>query len=131
MRRAASRTPIDGRFLALLIGGTAILAGPAWLAVDRWDGGREGLLAGVGFSVASLALGFHWIRWSVARGGKTFIVAVMGSLTARVVATLVFAMAVALGTSADLVVALLTVAAMHVVFGMIEVAYLHGTEALG
>lgn len=122
---------IDWRFLALLAGGTAILAAPAWLAVDRLDGGRAGLLAGLGFSIASLASGFHWIRWSVARGGKEFVVAVLGSMTARVVGTILFALVVAFGTAANVAVALLTVVAMHIVFGVIEIAYLHGTEALG
>lgn len=129
--RARGSAPIDWRFLALLVGGTALVALPAWLAVDRWDGGREGLLAGLAFSLASLAAGFHWVRWSVASGGKAFVVAVMGSTTVRILATVAFALAVALGTSANLAVALLTVVAMHIVFGMIEIAYFHRTEALG
>lgn len=131
MSATGTRRTIDWRFLALLVGGTAILAAPAWLVVDRWDGGRTGLLAGASFSLASLALGFHWIRWSVANGGKAFVVAVMGGTTARILATLVFALAVALGTSANPAVALLTVVAMHIVFGLIEIAYFHGTGSLG
>lgn len=122
---------IDVRFLALLVGITAVAAVPAWFAVGRFDGGRPGLALGLGFSLASLAIGFHWIRWSARGEGKRFVAAVMGSMTARVVATLVFALVVAFGTTANLAVALLTVVAMHIVFGMIEVAYFHGTEALG
>lgn len=122
---------IDVRFLALLVGTTAVLAAPAWLLVDRWAGGREGLGAGVAFSLASLALGFHWIRWSVAEGGKAFVTAVLGGMTVRVLATLAFALGVAFGTGAHLAVALLTVVALHIVFGVVEIAYLHGTETLG
>lgn len=122
---------VDGRFLVLLVGITAVFAAPAWGLVDRFDGGRAGLGLGLAFSLASLAIGFHWIRWSAAGEAKRFVAAVMGSLTARVVATLVFALVVAFGTTANLAVALLTVVAMHIVFGMIEIAYFHRTEALG
>ena len=132
MTDAGSDRSIDWRFVVLLTGLTALLTVPAWWGVDRWEGGREGLVAGVTFSLASLALGFHWVRWSVSDGGgESFVVAVLGSVTARVIATLVFALAVAWGTSADPAVALLTVVAMHIVFGLIEVAYFHRTETLG
>lgn len=122
---------MEWRFLALMAGGTALLALPAWFLVEDLDGGRAGLVAGVAFSLASVALGFHWIRWSVARDGRTFLVAVMGSMVARVVGLLVFALALAYGTTVNLVVALLTVVAMHVVFGFVEIGYFHRTEAIG
>lgn len=131
MSGATSSPAVDWRFLALLAGVTALFAAPGWVVVDRWDGGRQGMLAGTAFSLASLALGFHWIRWSVASGGKAFVVAVMGSMTARIVATLAFALGLAFGTVANLAVALLTVVGMHIVFGLIEIVYLHRTESLG
>lgn len=122
---------VEWRFLALLAGGSALLAIPAWFLVGDVDGGRSGLVAGMAFSLASVALGFHWIRWSAARDGRTFLVAVMGSMLARVIGLLVFALALAFATAVSLVVALLTVVAMHVVFGFVEIGYFHRTEAIG
>lgn len=129
--KATDRRAIDGRFLALLVALAAIPAIPAWLWVDRFDGGRAGLAAGLGFSLASLAVGHHWIRWSVAGESKRFVAAVTGSAAARLMATLAFALAVAFGTTANLAVALTTVVATHIVLGTVEIAYLQRTEALG
>ena len=59
---------IDGRFLAGLLALAALGGLAAWPLVDHLDGGPAGLLAGIAFSVVSLGLGHHWIRWSARRG---------------------------------------------------------------
>lgn len=121
---------VDWRFLALLAGGTGIGAVPAWIWVARWEGGRAGLAAGLAFSLVSLALGFHWILWSAAGSPGRFAAAVLGSTLSRGVLLLAFALALAYGTAANLAVALLTVVAMHLVFGLVEIAWFQRTEAL-
>lgn len=130
MSERFDRLPVDWNFLAILVGGTALLAIPGWHLVADVDGGRAGLVSGLAFSLVSVAAGFHWIRWSAARDGRTFLVAVMGSTLARVIAILVFALALAFGTTVSLVVALLTVVAMHIAFGFVEIVYFHRMETI-
>lgn len=127
----SSGGPVDVRFLGLAAGVTAAGGALAWPLVDGLDGGRSGLLAGLAFSLASVVLGYHWLRWSARREGRTFLIAALGGFTARVAAVLLFALAIAFGTAANLVVALLTVAVLHVLLGFVEIAYFHRTEAIG
>ncbi len=122
---------IDWRFLAGL---SAVLALVAWLGrdlVDSLPGGPTGLLAGLAFSLVSLAAGYHWVRWSAGRGDRHFMTALLGGFLARIVGLLAFAVALAFATSVNLAVALLTVVAAHLVLGMGEIVYLNRTSALG
>ena len=122
---------IDGRFLAGLLALAALGGLAAWPLVDHVDGGPAGLLAGILFSVLSLGLGHHWIRWSARRAPGDFVGAVMGAFLARVVALIAFALGLAFGTGVDLTVALLTVVASHLTLGSLEIVYLKRTDALG
>lgn len=122
---------IDGRFLAGLLALAAVGGLAAWPLVDHLDGGPAGLLAGIGFSVLSLALGHHWIRWNARRPPGHFVGGVMGAFAVRVVALVAFALGLAFGTDVDLAVALLTIVASHLTLGALELVYLKRTDALG
>lgn len=122
---------IDGRFLAGLLALAALGGLAALPLVEHLDGGPAGLLAGTLFSVSSLALGHHWIRWSARRAPGRFAGAVMGVFAARVVALIVFALGLAFATGVDMTVALLTVVASHLTLGALELVYLKRTDALG
>jgi hypothetical protein len=122
---------IDGRFLAGLLALAGVGGWAAWPLVDHLAGGPAGLLAGIAFSVSSLGLGHHWIRWSVRRAPGRFAGAVMGAFAARVVALIAFALGLAFGTGVDVTVALLTVVASHLTLGALELVYLKRTDALG
>jgi len=122
---------IDVRYLAAVIAIAASLAAVAWPWVDRWPGGREGLLAGLAFSLASFGAGFHALRWGARRGGSRFFAAVLGSTLARLLALLALGLALARVVDADVTIALLTVVGLHFVLGTFEIAYLMRTDALG
>lgn len=122
---------IDGRFVAGLLAVAALGGLAARPLVDHVNGGPGGLLAGIVFSVVSLGLGHHWIRRSARRAPGRFVGAVLGAFAARVVALIVFALALAWGTGLDLTVALLTVVASHLTLGALELVYLNRTDALG
>ncbi len=122
---------IDGRFLAGLLALAALGGLAAWPLIDHLDGGPAGLLAGTLFSVVSLGLGHHWIRWSARRAPGHFVGAVLGAFAARVVALVVFALGLAFGTGVNVAVALLTVVASHLTLGALELVYLKRTDALG
>jgi hypothetical protein len=120
---------IDARFaagLALVLGAAGALA---WPWVGRFPGGHAGLLAGLGFSYASLVLGLAAIRWGLARNPRRLVTALLGAMTVRVLALLAFALVLGLATRAHLAVGLLTVVATHVVIGMAEIVYLKRTDA--
>ena len=120
---------IDARF-ALALAGLLVLAGlAAWPLVARWPGGEAGLVAGLVFSFASLVLGMTGIRWGLARSPRHMVTALLGSMAARVVAMIAFALVIAFATRAHLAVALLTVVAAHLVVGGVEIAYLKRTGA--
>lgn len=122
---------IDWRFLGGLVALLALAGWAAWPLVDGLAGGPAGLLAGLAFSLASLALGFHGLRWGAARGQRHFMGAILGGFLGRVLALGVFALLLATVADAHLTVALLTVVAAHLVFGMAEIVYLQRTDALG
>ncbi|MGH7543507.1 MAG: hypothetical protein ACREK7_06160 [Gemmatimonadota bacterium] len=122
---------IDGRFLAGLLALAALGGLAAWPLVDHLEGGPAGLAAGLAFSVLSLGLGHHWVRWSARRAPGRFVGAVMGAFAARVVALVVFALGLAFGTGVDVTVALVTVVASHLTLGALELVYLKRTDALG
>ncbi|HET9334555.1 MAG TPA: hypothetical protein VFQ21_13355 [Gemmatimonadota bacterium] len=122
---------IDFRYLAALIAISAPAAAVAWLWVDRWPGGREGLVAGLAFSLLSFGAGFHALRWGARRGGSKFFAAVLGSTLVRLVALLALGLTLARAADADVTVALMTVVALHFVLGTFEIMYLKRTDALG
>ena len=122
---------IDRRYLAGLVALMAVAAWPAWHWVDRFPGGRAGLVAGLVYSAVSLGLGHHWIVRSVSGPVRRFAIALLGGFLARVMGLLAFALAIAYATDANLAVALLTVVGAHLVFGMAEIAYLQRVDALG
>lgn len=122
---------IDVRYLALLLALAAAVAAAAWPWVDRWPGGREGLVTGLAFSIVSLGIGFHVLRRSVRRGGSRFFAAVVGSTVARVVGLLALALILAGEPGIHVGVALLTVVGLHFALGTLEIVYLHRTDALG
>ena len=122
---------IDFRYLAALIAITAPAAAVAWPWVDRWPGGREGLVAGLAFSLLSFGAGFHALRWGARRGGSKFFAAVLGSTLVRLVALLALGLTLARAADADVTVALVTVVALHFVLGTFEIVYLKRTDALG
>jgi hypothetical protein len=122
---------IDLRYLAALVLIPAPAAAVAWLWVDRWPGGREGLVAGLAFSLLSFAAGYHALRWGARRGGSTFFAAVLGSTLVRLVGILALGFALARAVDADLTIALVTVVALHFVLGTFEIVYLKRTDALG
>ena len=111
---------IDGRYLIALTALATVAAGIAWPLVDRWPGGREGLAAGLAFSLVSLGAGYHALRWAARGGSSKFFAAVVGS-----------ALALAWATDAHVAVALLTVVGLHLVLGTFEILYLKRTDALG
>lgn len=122
---------IDGRFLGLLAA-LAVAGGIAgWTLVDDLDGGPQGLVAGLVFSVLSFAIGHHCIRWGARRSPGRFVGTVLGVFAGRVVALLGFALVVAFALEAHAAVALLTVVAAHFSLGAAELVYLKRTDALG
>ena len=122
---------IDVRYLAALTAIAALAAAAAWPWIDRWPGGREGLLAGIAFSLASSGAGFHALRWGARRGGSRFFAAVLGSTLGRLVALLALGFVLARFSRPDVAVALVTVVALHFVLGTFEIVYLKRTNALG
>jgi fatty acid desaturase len=122
---------IDARYLGLLTALAAVAGAAAWPWVDRWPGGREGLVVGIAFSLLSLGAGYHVIRRSARRGGTRFFAAVVGSTVARVLGLLALALALAATPGIHLGVALLTVVGLHFALGTFEIVYLKRTEALG
>lgn len=122
---------IDVRYLAFLTAVAAAVVAAVWPWVDRWPGGREGLVAGLGFSLLSLGVGFHVLKRSAGRGGSRFFAAVVGSTLARVVALLALALALAGEPGIHVGVALLTIVGLHFALGALEIVYLLRTDALG
>jgi len=121
---------IDVRYLAALVALATLAAVAAWPWVDRWPGGREGLLAGIAFSLVSLGAGYHALRWGARSGGSKLFAAVVGSALVRVAALLAVALALAWGSDANVAVALLTIVVLHLVLGTFEILYLKRTDAL-
>lgn len=121
---------IDGRFLGTLAVSMAVAAVAGWTWVDRFAGGRAGLLAGLGFTFVSIGAGYHALRWGARADARRFLGAVIGSFTARIFGLLAFAIVVASTTDAHVAVALLTAVAAHFVFGAYEIVYLKRTGAL-
>lgn len=109
---------------------TAALTLPAALVADRWDGGLEGLVAGALFSLASGVAGWHWLRAGARGDPRRFVASVFGGLLARLLAVGVFAVTLVLVDGPHVAVALVAVAALHVVFGAVEIVYLHGMGTL-
>jgi hypothetical protein len=122
---------IDVRYLALLGVLAALAAMAAWPWVDHWPGGRDGLVAGLAFSLVSLGVGFHVLRRSARRGGSRFFAAVVGSTLARVAGLLALALVLTRSHDVHAGVALLTVVALHFALGTFEIVYLQRTDALG
>jgi hypothetical protein len=122
---------IDARYLLVLTALATALAAIAWPLVDRWPGGREGLAAGLGFSLLSLGAGYHALRWAARAGGSKLFAAVVGSALARFAGILALALALTAATDAHVAVALLTAVALHLVLGAFEILYLKRTDALG
>lgn len=122
---------IDLRYLAAVTAIAATAAAVAWPWIDRWPGGREGLLAGLAFSLASSGAGYHALRWGVRRGGSRFTAAVLGSTLGRLVALLALGFGLARLPGPDVAVALVSVVALHFVLGTFEIVYLKRTNALG
>jgi hypothetical protein len=122
---------IDARYLIALTALAALTAAVAWPLVDRWPGGREGLAAGLAFSVVSLGAGYHALRWGARGGGNRLFAAVAASTLVRFAALFALAIGLARATDAHLAVALLTVVALHLVLGTFEIVYLKRTDALG
>ena len=121
---------IDARYLMALAALAAVTAGIAWPLVDGWPGGREGLAAGLAFSVVSLGAGYHALRWGARAGGSKLFAAVVGSALVRFAALFALALGLAWATDAHVAVALLTVVALHLVLGTFEIVYLQRTDAL-
>lgn len=122
---------IDVRYLGALLALAVLVAGAAWPWIDRWPGGRAGLVAGLVFSLVSLGAGYHALRWG-ARGGDTKLFgALVGATLARLLGLAILGIALARGSAANLEVALLTVVGMHFVLGTFEILYLKRTDALG
>ena len=122
---------IDGRFLGLLTALAALVGAAGWSLVGHLEGGPQGLVYGLGFSVLSFAVGHHCIRWAAYRAPRRFAGAVLGVFAARVTGLLGFALFVAFGTAAHVAVALLTVVAAYFALGAAELVYLQRTDALG
>lgn len=120
---------IDTRFALLLALSLGAAGAAAWPLVDRLPGGTAGLLAGLGFSWASLVLGLAGLRWGLGRGPRGLVTALLGAMAVRVMALLAFALVLAFATSAHLAVGLLTVVAAHIVVGVAEIVYLKRTDA--
>jgi hypothetical protein len=121
---------IDARYLIALTALAALAAGVAWPLVDLWPGGREGLAAGLAFSLVSLGAGYHALRWGANGGGSKLFATVVGSMLARFAALFALAFGLAWGTDAHVAVALLTVVALHLALGTFEIVYLKRTDAL-
>ena len=121
---------IDLRYLAALTALAALAAVAAWPWVDRWPGGREGLLAGIAFSLVSLGAGYHALRWGARGQGSRLFAAVVGSTLARLVALMAIGLALAWTSDAHVAVALLTIVVLHLVLGTFEILYLKRTDAL-
>jgi uncharacterized protein YqgC (DUF456 family) len=121
---------IDARYLIALAALAALVAAFAWSWVDHWPGGREGLLAGIAFSLVSLGAGYHALRWGARAGGSKLFAAVVGSTLARFVALPALALALAWRSDAHVAVALLTIVVLHLVLGTFEILYLKRTDAL-
>lgn len=121
---------IDGRFLVGLTGLVAVALVAAWPLAERFDGGPGGLAAGLGFAWLNLAVGHHWIRRSVTRGGTSFVAAVLGGSAARILGVALFAVVVATATRLDPTVALVATLAAHLGLGLAELLYLNRTDAL-
>jgi hypothetical protein len=121
---------IDARYLVALAALGTLVAAAAWPWVDRWPGGREGLLAGIAFSLVSLGVGYHALRWGARSGGSKLFAAVVGSALVRIAALLAVALALAWGSDAHVAVALLTIVVLHLVLGTFEILYLKRTDAL-
>ena len=121
---------IDARYLLALTALATVVAGVAWPLVDRWPGGREGLAAGLAFSLVSLGAGYHALRWAARGGGSKLFAAVVGSALARFAGLFALALGLAWATDAHVAVALLTVVALHLVLGTFEILYLKRTDAL-
>lgn len=119
------------RFLVGLAALAAVLYAIGAPIVASIEGGRLGLVAGLLFSVASFAVGYHWIRWGATRGGATFTTAVLGGVLGRLLGLLVFALVLAFGTTADVAVGLLTAVGAHFVLAAAEIVYLSRTGSLG
>jgi hypothetical protein len=119
----------DRRFALALAVTLAVIGVAGWPLAGRLPGGRTGLLAGLGFSFGSLVLGLAALRRGMARGPRHLVNALLGSMAARVVALIAFALVLATATRAHLAIALLTVVAIHLVGGAIEIAYLKRTGA--
>ena len=122
---------IDVRYLAILIALAALAAAAGGFWVDRWPGGREGLVAGLAFSLGSRGIGYDVLRRSARRGGSRFFAAVVGSTVARVAGLLALALMLAGRPGIHLEVALLTVVGLHFALGTFEILYLQRTDALG
>lgn len=122
---------LDTRFLVGLTALAAILYAIGTPLVVPIEGGRHGLVAGLLFSLASFGVGYHWIWWGATRGGASFMTAVFGGFLSRLLGLLVFALALAYGTSANVTVGLLTAVGAHFVFGAAEIVYLNRTGSLG
>jgi len=103
---------------------------PAWVWVDRFEGGRDGLVAGIVFAFLSVGAGYHALRWGARRGNRGFVAAALGSMVVRILAFVVFALIVAGVTDAHVAVALLSAVAAHFVFGAFEIVYLKRTDGL-
>jgi hypothetical protein len=122
---------IDVRYLGALLALASLVAGAAWPWIDRWPGGREGLLAGIAFSLVSLGAGYHALRWGARRGDTKLFGALVGSTLARLAGIALLGIALSRGSTAHLETALLTVVGMHFVLGTFEILYLKRTDALG
>jgi hypothetical protein len=120
---------IDARFALALAALLALGGLAAWPLVGPLRGGATGLVAGLAFSFTSLVLGLGSLRWGLARSPRHVVMALLGSMAARVVALITFALVLALATRAHLAVALLTVVAAHIIVGWAEVVYLKRTGA--
>ncbi|HUP01863.1 MAG TPA: hypothetical protein VM737_10140 [Gemmatimonadota bacterium] len=121
---------IDWRFLGGMAALMALAAWPAFHWVERFPGGQGGLAAGLGYSLVSLGVGYHWLRRNASRTIRRFAIVLVGGFLARALGLLVFALTLAYATGVNLAVALLTVVATHLVLGMAEIVYLHRTDAL-
>lgn len=121
---------IDLRYLAALTALAGLAALAAWPWVEGWPGGREGLVAGIAFSLVSLGAGYHALRWGACGGGSRLFAAVVGSTLARFAALFVLGLALAWGSDAHVAVALLTIVVLHLVLGTFEILYLKRTDAL-
>ncbi|HET6617257.1 MAG TPA: hypothetical protein VFH69_05560 [Gemmatimonadota bacterium] len=122
---------IDARYLAALLALAGLVAAVAWPWIDRWPGGREGLLAGLAFSLVSLGAGYHALRWGARRGDTKLFGALVGATLARLVGIALLGIVLSRSSLANLEVTLLTVVVLHFVLGTFEILYLKRSDALG